>query len=396
MQSISMHVIGLSAPLAVARFRPKYLHAQASPSGVRLASFVCRIAAENPSIPERADVAKSDLQPVVPVVAFGGGDGNGAGGHNSGGGRGGGGGGNNGDGGQPMDPKIVALLAAAGRSVDSFPADFKLGLLTNRVTPEILQRYFSMEANFLARLVWGIDGFRERLLADPSFFVKLGIEIGIGVVMKITAEYTKRKENFKREIDFVFANTLMAIIADFMLTWLPAPTLSYRPRAVTNNAVANFFARCPDNAFQKVPPGMEPFTLAQRLGAILRNGSKLLCVGFCASMIGVGVTNALLGVRQMMDPSLAPPNAPQNVVATSGAYGVYMSISSNLRYQVIAGIIEERGIEVLFKGKHELCHLLSFAARTGNTFLGSLLWVDFVRLCGMQKASAPQQAVADH
>lgn len=32
-----------------------------------------------------------------------------------------------------MDPKIVALLAAAGRTVDSFPADFKLGLLTNKV-----------------------------------------------------------------------------------------------------------------------------------------------------------------------------------------------------------------------------------------------------------------------
>lgn len=32
-----------------------------------------------------------------------------------------------------MDPKIVALLAAAGRSVDSFPADFKYGLLANKV-----------------------------------------------------------------------------------------------------------------------------------------------------------------------------------------------------------------------------------------------------------------------
>jgi hypothetical protein len=33
---------------------------------------------------------------------------------------------------------------------------------------------------------------------------------------------------------------------------------------------------------------MEPFTGAQRVGAILRNGSKLLAVGFCASMIGEG------------------------------------------------------------------------------------------------------------
>jgi hypothetical protein len=30
--------------------------------------------------------------------------------------------------------------------------------------------------------------------------------------------------------------------------------------------------------------------------------------------------------------------------------------------------------------------VLSFVVRTANTFIGSLLWVDFVRLLGMQKA----------
>ncbi len=60
--------------------------------------------------------------------------------------------------------------------------------------------------------------------------------------------------------------------------------------------------------------------------------------------------------------------------------------------QIIAGIIEERGIEVVFKGNHNLCHLLSFIARTGNTFVGSLLWVDFVRLCGMQKAATKAES----
>lgn len=44
---------------------------------------------------------------------------------------------------------------------------------------------------------------------------------------QLTAEKTKREDNFAREIDFVAANVIMAIIADFMLTWLPAPTLSY-------------------------------------------------------------------------------------------------------------------------------------------------------------------------
>ena len=30
------------------------------------------------------------------------------------------------------------------------------------------------------------------------------------------------------QLDFVFANVVMAIVADFMLVWLPAPTFSLR------------------------------------------------------------------------------------------------------------------------------------------------------------------------
>ncbi len=70
--------------------------------------------------------------------------------------------------------------------------------------------------------------FRERLLADPSFMIKVAIECGIGVCTKCTAEYNKRGENFSKELDFVFANVLMAIVADFMLVWLPAPAFSLR------------------------------------------------------------------------------------------------------------------------------------------------------------------------
>jgi len=43
----------------------------------------------------------------------------------------------------------------------------------------------------------------------------------------------------------------MAIVADFMLVWLPAPTVSLRPPpAVSAGTVAKFFYGCPENAFQ--------------------------------------------------------------------------------------------------------------------------------------------------
>jgi hypothetical protein len=55
--------------------------------------------------------------------------------------------------------------------------------------------------------------------------------------------------------------------------------------------------------------------------------------------------------------------------------------------QLLAGVIEERGIEVMLKGNYQACAVASFVVRTANTFLGSLLWVDFIRLLGMQKVT---------
>lgn len=75
---------------------------------------------------------------------------------------------------------------------------------------------------------------------------------------------------------------------------------------------------------------------------------------------------------------------PQNVLVTSAAYSSYMAVSSNLRYQFIAGIVEERGIEAIFASNPALCSTLSFIVRTSNTFLGSLMWVDYLRLLGLQ------------
>lgn len=213
-----------------------------------------------------------------------------------------------------------------------------------RVPVSVLERYLSLESNPLVRAVWNIQGFRERLLADPSFPVKVGwkyghqalfscacallvgafvamcssliatqqrplyyycmmkdqrekwagcqstyvhthtslrmflpllsaspslipvyqvgIECGIGVFTKVTAERTKRGDNFWAEIDFVGANVVMAVIADFMLTWLPAPTLSFSPSAPSGGALLSLFAHCPDNAFQRVQVWAKPRCVA--------------------------------------------------------------------------------------------------------------------------------------
>ncbi|PWA51844.1 structural maintenance of chromosomes protein 5 [Artemisia annua] len=161
----------------------------------------------------------------------------------------------------------------------------------------------------------GLDpfiGFKERLLADGLFLTKVGIECGVGIFTKSAAELEKRRENFSKELDFVCADVIMAIIADFMLVWLPAPTVSLRPPvAISANIVTKFFSKCPDNAFQ-------------------RNGAKLFAVGTSASLVGTGVTNLLINARKAVDKTFAGEAEDIPILPTSIAYGVYMSVSANL------------------------------------------------------------------
>lgn len=49
--------------------------------------------------------------------------------------------------------------------------------------------------------------------------------------------------------------------------------------------------------------------------------------------IGTGVTNALIKARQAIDKDVEIEAEDVPIVSTSVAYGVYMAISSNLRYK---------------------------------------------------------------
>ncbi|KAJ7949239.1 Protein RETICULATA-RELATED 4, chloroplastic [Quillaja saponaria] len=313
----------------------------------------------------------------------------GGGGGPPGGGSSGGGGGGGDDGGEEgrehNREEALLVLAEAGRSLESVPADLAAAIKVGRVPGSILKRFFELEKSAVFRWLLNFGGFKERLLADDLFLTKVAIECGVGIFTKTAAELEKRKENFTKELDFVFADVVMAIIADFMLVWLPAPTVSLRPPlAVSAGRVAKFLYSCPDNAFQVALAGTS-YTFLQRISAILRNGAKLFAVGTGASLVGTGITNLLINARKAVDKTFAGEAEDLPILSTSVAYGVYMAVSSNLRYQVLAGIIEQRILEPLLHQNKLILSAVCFAVRTGNTFLGSLLWVDYARWVGVQK-----------
>ncbi|XP_048232091.1 protein RETICULATA-RELATED 4, chloroplastic isoform X2 [Ricinus communis] len=303
------------------------------------------------------------------TLVFSSGHGGGTGGYGGGSGGGGGGGGG-GDGRSDDDSdaesrnrtEAFLALAEVGRSLESLPKDLAGAIEAGRLPGSIVHRYFELEKSPIFRWLLQFGGFKERLLADDLFLTKVAIECGVGIFTKV-----------------------MAIIADFMLVWLPAPTVSLRPPlAVSAGGIAKFFYTCPDNAFQVALAGTS-YSFLQRVGAIVRNGGKLFAVGTSASLVGVGVTNILINARKILDKSFAGEAEDVPIVSTSIGYGVYMAVSSNLRYQILAGVIEQRILEPLLHQHKVILSAICFAVRTGNTFLGSLMWVDYARWVGIQK-----------
>uniref|UniRef100_A0A803QWT6 Uncharacterized protein n=1 Tax=Cannabis sativa TaxID=3483 RepID=A0A803QWT6_CANSA len=197
-----------------------------------------------------------------------GGSGGGGGGNDSGGGAGGG----DGDGDENRKRnrgEAIMAMAEANRSLESLPKDMAAAIEAGRLPGSIVKRYFELEKSAVFRWLLGFGGFKERLLADDLFLTKVGIECGVGIFTKTAAELEKRRENFTKELDFVCADVVMAIIADFMLVWLPAPTVSLRsPLAVSAGTLANFFHACPENAFQVALAGSS-YSFLQRVGAIV-------------------------------------------------------------------------------------------------------------------------------
>ncbi|KAL9367791.1 hypothetical protein Peur_038990 [Populus x canadensis] len=317
------------------------------------------------------------------ALSSGGGDGGVGGGGISGGG--GGGNDDGGDAGSRNKSEAILALAEVGRSLESLPKDLAAAIEAGRVPGSIVSRYFELEKSAVFRWLLQFGGFKERLLADDLFLTKVAIECGVGIFTKTAAELERRREKFTKELDFVFADVVMAIIADFMLVWLPAPTVSLRPPlALSAGPVSKFFYSCPDNAFQVALAGTS-YSFLQRIGAILRNGAKLFAVGTGASLVGVGITNALINARKALDKSFAGEAEDVPILSTSVAYGVYMAVSSNLRYQILAGVIEQRLLEPMLHQQKVILSAICFVVRTGNTFLGSLMWVDYARWVGIQK-----------
>ncbi|CAL5363947.1 unnamed protein product [Camellia sinensis] len=287
--------------------------------------------------------------------------------------------------------EIARVMNAAGRRRDGLPQDLQKGLDLGVVSPEVLQNFFDLEQYpFISELTHQFQGFRERLLADPKFLHRLAIEEAISITTTLLAQYERRKENFFEELDYVITDTVRGSVVDFFTVWLPAPTLSFLSIGDTIDTpdsvetLKGLLGSIPDNAFQKNIAGKD-WNVNHRVASVLFGGLKLAGVGFISSIGTAVASNILYAVRKLLNPALDTKQRIKRspILKTAVVYGGFLGTSANLRYQVIAGIVEHR-ISDQFASQTLLVNMLSFFVRTVNSYWGTQQWVDLARLTGLQ------------
>lgn len=298
--------------------------------------------------------------------------------------------------------EIARIMNAAGRRRDALPQDLQRGLDLGLVSPEVLQNFFDLEQYpVISELTHKFQGFRERLLADPKFLHRLAIEEAISITTTLLAQYEKRKENFFEELDYVMTDTVRGIVVDFFTVWLPAPTISFISYDETNipdnlDLLKGLFGTVPDNAFQKNLAGQN-WNLTQRIASVFIGGLKLASVGFISSIGAVAASNVLYAIRRYLSPGLGDSNKRRSpIFKTAIVYASFLGTSANLRYQVIAGIVEHR-VSDQFSSQTLLVNMLSFIVRTINSYWGTQQWVDLARFTGVQtqKSEVPSLQTPD-
>jgi Protein RETICULATA-related len=235
-------------------------------------------------------------------------------------------------------------------------------------------------------------GYRQRVAADPSFYSKSVLETLLAASTQYAAELKLRgSERMIPEIDFVFAGVLTAVVGKYYSMWKTAKTRKFDDdhnddnQKTSNNDPILFGMTVPTNAFQHyLMDGKTNPTSLQRLGSIIVPMVPLARAGFIASLIGYGLTSILIHFRTILVPSYVSITRNVNVIYASLYTGLYMAISSNIRYQILQGLVEPV-LEVLTQKFTVLRGFLIISVRIGNGFLGSFLAITGMRLLGLQQ-----------
>ena len=224
--------------------------------------------------------------------------------------------------------------------------------------------------------------YKDRIRADQSFLKKSILEIFVATGTQFLAELNRRgRDGLLLEIDFVFAGVLTAVVGKYYSMWRVAPTVSDTIQKMVDNTDEGFWGSVPTNAFQRD----RDISYVHRCAAIVAPMPTLFRAGVLASSIGYGITSILIAFRSILLPEYIAQTQNVNIFSAMWYTGAFMAVVSNLRYQLLQGLIEPIFIDKPLKKYPKVRALLIFILRWANGLLGSILAISGMKALGLQK-----------
>ncbi|KAF3505461.1 hypothetical protein F2Q69_00001810 [Brassica cretica] len=317
---------------------------------------------------------------------FNGGDGNGGGGDGDG---------NGGDDGEEdyeekeFGPvlKFEEVMRETEARGAKLPSDMLEAAKTFGIRKLLLLRYLDLQssAGLLGFAIRSWSMLRNRILADPSFLFKIGTEIVIDSCCATVAEVQKRGKDFWAEFELYVADLLVGVVVNVALVGMLAPFVRFgQPSASTDSLgrMLNAYNALPSSVFEAERPGCS-FSAQQRLATYFYKGIMYGAVGFGCGIVGQGIANLIMTAKRSINKSEEDIPVPP-LIKSAALWGVFLSVSSNTRYQIINGL--ERVVEASPFAKKVPPAALAFTvgARFANNIYGGMQFVDWARLSGCQ------------
>ncbi|KAG2326513.1 hypothetical protein Bca4012_035469 [Brassica carinata] len=318
----------------------------------------------------------------------------GNGGFNNGGGGGDGSGGE-GDGGEEdyeekeFGPllKFEEVMRETEARGATLPSDMLEAAKTFGIRKLILLRYLDLQssAGLLGFAIRSWSMLRNRMLADPSFLFKIGTEIVIDSCCATVAEVQKRGKDFWAEFELYVADLLVGVVVNVALVGMLAPFVRFgQPSASSGylGRMLNAYNALPSSVFEAERPGCS-FSAQQRLATYFYKGIMYGAVGFGCGIVGQGIANLIMTAKRSINKSEEDIPVPP-LIKSAALWGVFLSVSSNTRYQIINGL--ERVVEASPFAKKVPPVALAFTVgvRFANNIYGGMQFVDWARLSGCQ------------
>lgn len=237
---------------------------------------------------------------------------------------------------------INAVLQEWYRTIAALPAGIRQAVEMGLVSSAQLVRFLSLDCRpTVVRAITRLPlptVAREatgRMMADPGFVYKAVMEQLLTAGTAFAWEASQRKDRLVKEWDQVLASVATQCAANALTVWALAPSRSFgvQSRSTWQNALQQL----PNNVFDKSGP-LRDYTLQRRVTSFVYKAAELSAAGCAAGALGGALSNGLVSLRRLGNPNYESSTPVPSIPVSALGYGAFMGVSSNLRYQLLAGL----------------------------------------------------------